>query len=115
VGSVCIEFFGIQPDGKVQIPWSAWQSKDVFRSFAETLAAAIPGAICYETPKTWTVSKDQKKRLDVVEILSATAAIRAALEEMNARLHAFRQAAEQRVALSKFTRLQFDSWDMPKN
>jgi hypothetical protein len=94
VGGVCVEFFGIQPDGKVQIPWSAWQSKDVFRSFAETLAAAIPGAICYETPKTWTVSKDQKKRLDVVELLSATPAIRLGLEEMNAKLKGFNEAAE---------------------
>ncbi len=94
VGSVCVEFFGIQPDGKVQIPWSAWQSKDVFRSFAETLAAAIPVAICYETPKTWTVSKPQKKRLDVVELLSATAAIRSGLEEMNAKLKGLSVASE---------------------
>jgi hypothetical protein len=94
VGSVCVEFFGIQPDGKVQIPWSAWQSKDVFRSFAETLAAAIPGAICYETPKTWTVSKPQKKRLDVVELLSASEAMRSALKNMNATIKGLRQAAE---------------------
>ncbi len=94
VGSACVEFFGILPDGRVEIPWSGWQSKDIFRSFAETVAAAIPGAVCYETPKTWTVSKPDKKRLYVLELLSATDAIRSGLQEMNAKLCRLRAAAE---------------------
>jgi DNA-damage-inducible protein J len=45
----------VEPDGRVQVPWSLDGRKDEFRAFAETLAAGIPGALVYETPKQWNV------------------------------------------------------------
>lgn len=83
VGGACVEFFGVQPNGRVEIPWSAGGRKDVLKSFAKTVADAIPGAVCYETPKTWTVAMPQKQRVHVANLLTALPAIRVALTEMS--------------------------------
>lgn len=86
VGGTTLELLGIQRDGLVEIPWSIGGEKDAFRGFAETLAAAIPGAIVYETPKLWVVSKAGKRRVNVLELLEAAAALRLALESLRADL-----------------------------
>lgn len=52
---VTIEALGIETDTTVQIPWRIGPYKQEFRSFAETLAAALPGGTVYETEKMWRV------------------------------------------------------------
>ena len=73
-----------------EIPWSIGGKKDAFKGFAETLAAAIPGAIVYKTPKHGVVSKAAKRRLNLVEVLDAAPALRPALETLHAELLAGR-------------------------
>jgi HNH endonuclease len=84
-GGTTVEF-GVQRDGSVEIPWSISGRKDALRRFAETLAAAIPGAIVYETPKLWNVSKADKRRINVLELLDATPTLRLALERLHSEL-----------------------------
>ena len=84
VGASTIEFMAVEPNGDVHIPWSIGGRKDMFRSFAEKLAEGIPGAIAYETPKQWNVAKVGKKLLNVLELLDSSAAVRTALEILNA-------------------------------
>jgi hypothetical protein len=79
-----IEFMVVEPNSDVHIPWSIGGRKDTFRSFAEKLAEGIPGAIAYETPKQWNVAKVGKKLLNVLELLDSSAAVRTALEILNA-------------------------------
>ena len=86
VGGETLEIVGVQRDGLCEVPWSIGGAKDAFKGFAETLAAAIPEAIFYETPKTWTVSKPGKKRVDVLELLAASAALPTALERLRSDL-----------------------------
>ena len=86
VGGACITFFGVLPDGTVEIPWSIGPEKDLFRDFAEAIAGALPGAEYYDTPKIWSVSKANKERFQVAELLGAADAIRSALEVMHAKL-----------------------------
>ena len=50
-GDTTLELLGVQRDGLVEIPWSSGGEKNAFKGFAETLAAAIPEAIVYESPK----------------------------------------------------------------
>jgi hypothetical protein len=83
VGPSTIEFIGVQPDGLVEIPWSVEGKKQLFRNFAETLAAGIPGAIAYATAKQWVVVKPDKKRLNLMELLHDLPAVKAALEILN--------------------------------
>ena len=91
VGSTVLEVLGIQLDGLVEIPWSIGGKKDAFKGFAETLSAAIPGAIIYETPKHWVVSKAAKRRVNLLEVLEAAPTLRQALETLHAELLADRQ------------------------
>jgi hypothetical protein len=84
-GGTTVEL-GVQRDGLVDIPWSISGRKDAFRGFAETLAAAIPGAIVYETPKLWNVSKADKRRINVSELLEAAPTLRLALERLHSEL-----------------------------
>jgi hypothetical protein len=79
-----IEFMAFEPNGDVHIPWSIGGRKDTFRRFAEKLAEGIPGAIAYETPKQWNVAKVGKTLLNVLELLDSSAAVRTALEILNA-------------------------------
>ena len=81
-----LDVVGIQPNGLCEIPWSVDDAKHAFRDFAEKLAASIPGAIFYETPKTWTVSKSGKKRVSVLELLDAAPAMRQGLEVLHSSL-----------------------------
>jgi 5-methylcytosine-specific restriction endonuclease McrA len=86
VGTDWINVMGIEPDGSLQIPWFVGEHKKQFRSFAETLAAGIPGAVAYETPKMWRVAKPGKQRLHVLELLDHPTAFRAALEVLHTAL-----------------------------
>ena len=79
-----IEFMAVEPNGDVHIPWSIGGRKEMFRSFAEKLAKDIPGAIAYETPKLWNVAKGGRKLLNVLDLLDSSAAVRTALEILNA-------------------------------
>ena len=90
VGGSRLELLGVQRDGLVEIPWSIGGEKDAFKDFAETLAAAIPGATVYETPKLWVVSKPGKRRVSVLELLQASTALRPALERLRSELLAGR-------------------------
>jgi hypothetical protein len=78
-GDTTLELLGVQRDGLVEIPWSSGGEKNAFKDFAETLAAAIPGAIVYETPKLRIMSKPGKRRVNVLELLEAAPALRSAL------------------------------------
>jgi len=86
VGGVTLGLLGVQRDGLIDIPWSIGDKKEAFRDFAQTLAAAIPGAIVYETPKLWVVSKAGKRRVNVLELLDAAPALRLALETLRSNL-----------------------------
>jgi hypothetical protein len=86
VNDVTVELFGINSNGEVNIPWFIGEQKANFRSFAEKIARAIPDAICYETPRTWSVTKPHKNLVNVLELLDASAAVRIALDELNAAL-----------------------------
>lgn len=90
VGGTALEVLGVQRDGLVEIPWSVDGKKDAFKGFAETLTAAIPGAIVYETPKHWVVSKAAKRRVSLLEVLEAAPTLRRALEALHAELLADR-------------------------
>ncbi|MGO4127685.1 HNH endonuclease [Inquilinus sp. YAF38] len=87
VGGRTLRVLGIEADGGIQIPWSIGDAKDRFRDFAETLAAAIPGAIVYETPKMWRVGR-RGERITVRDILDAPDGLRAALRVLNEALRA---------------------------
>ena len=82
-GSETLYVVGVTPDGLCEVPWHIGGAKNSFRVFAETLAAGISDAIFYETPRTWTVSKPGKKRLDVLELLDAAPVVREALARLN--------------------------------
>jgi hypothetical protein len=86
VGTTVMEILGVQRDGLVEIPWSIGVRKSTFKSFAEMLAAGIPGAIVYETPKHWVVSKVAKRRLNLLEVLEAAPTLRRALETLHSEL-----------------------------
>lgn len=86
VGDAKLALLGIQRDGLVEISWAIGGAKDAFRAFAVTLAAAIPDAVVYETPKLWIVSKPGKQRVHVLELLEAAAALRIALQGLRSRL-----------------------------
>ncbi len=83
VGGITIEFMAVEPNGDVKLPWSIGGEKDLFRGFAERLAEGIPVAEVYETPKLWNVSKANKKSLNILELLDASATIRPALVLLN--------------------------------
>ena len=82
VGDEDLDIIGVQKDGLCEIPWSIGGAKDAFKGFAETLAAGIPGAVFYETAKMWVVSKPDKKRINLLELLEALPALRRGLEEL---------------------------------
>ena len=88
VNGETLKVIGVEPEGVCQVPWSIGGAKDRFRIFAETLAAGIPGAISYGTPRTWTVAKAGKKRLDILELLNAASALQEALAGLKSELEA---------------------------
>jgi len=87
VGAETLAILGIEADGGIQIPWDIGDAKDRFRGFAETLAAAIPGAIAYETPKMWRVGR-RGEPINVRDLLNASDGFRAALQQLNEALKA---------------------------
>lgn len=86
-GGATLAILGVQQNGLVAIPWMISGRKDAFRSFAETLAPAIPGATVYETPKLWNVSKADKQQINVLELLDEAVVLRLALEKFRSELH----------------------------
>ncbi len=86
VGDVTLELFGIEPDGIVHVPWFISEHKAIFRSFAEYVAQAIPGSVARETKKLWVVSKADKSRVSVLELLDASTLVKAALDKLHATL-----------------------------
>jgi 5-methylcytosine-specific restriction endonuclease McrA len=89
VGGIATEIFGVDRNADVHIPWAIHGQKDKFRNFAENIAKAIPGAIAYETPKSWNVSKFAKKFVKIEELLDASQFIHMALEELHTALRRF--------------------------
>ncbi len=75
--------FVISRDGGVDTSYN-FNRKEETRSFAERLAAAIPGALAKETPKTWYVArrKSDGSLLTVWDLLEHKEGCRAALEAL---------------------------------
>ena len=95
VNDILVQIFGIDPNGDVHIPWAIGEQKEHFRSFTQDVAAAIPGAIAYESPRMWIVGKASKEKVTIIELLKAAPSVRAAL----ARLHeALRQITADPMA-----------------
>ncbi len=88
VGGSTVEFLAVEPDGRLQIPWSLGGRKAEFRSFAEALATGIAGAIIYETPKLWNVVLADKKPLGLLQLLDTLGTLRLALEALHTALEA---------------------------
>jgi hypothetical protein len=65
--------------------------KDLMRSFAYALAAAIPDTVVRETPKSWIVKKRNGKFFTIWDVLEYQSGIRSAFEELN---KALRQAGD---------------------
>lgn len=84
-GREALAILGITPDGGVEIPWDIAGYKQKFRPFAEAVAAAIPGAVAYETPKMWRVRKDGHN-VTVTDLLEVAPILRAALANLHAAL-----------------------------
>lgn len=83
-----LSVFGIEPDGKAQVPWWIGPHKRHFQPFAEAVAAAVPGAVAYETPRMWCVRKTgcnprSRQNLTVTDLLDAAPAIKSALSALN--------------------------------
>jgi hypothetical protein len=83
---------GFERSGTVQIPWAIGDAKAAFRAFTEAVAAVIPGAVSYETPKMWRVGRGGKQPLLVEEILEAGKAIRDALAQLETELAGLAQS-----------------------
>ena len=84
-GGEILNVVAVNADGTCEIPWSIGGAKKAYRRFAEILAEGIPNAVAYETPKTWTV-RAKGKRIDIVELLDAAPALRAAIEALQPEL-----------------------------
>lgn len=82
IGNRTLDVLGFERSGAVQIPWWIGDAKAAFRGFAESVAAVVPGAAAYETPKTWTVRHTEKRPVDVQELLLAAKVLRNALARL---------------------------------
>ncbi|HUN82490.1 MAG TPA: hypothetical protein VMV81_13380, partial [Phycisphaerae bacterium] len=73
--------FVIMQDGVVETGWTSGH-KELAKPYSESLAAAIPGAVVKETPKTWYVlrKKSDGKFLTVLDLIDNAPACRRALE-----------------------------------
>ena len=78
--------FVISSNGRVDTDYTQGQ-KDVLKSFATALTAAIPNTFAQETQKKWYVKKRDGSFLTVWDILDNQPGCRAALEELNQILH----------------------------
>jgi len=86
-GNETIIPIGATRTGDVEIPWFIGPHKAAFRPFAEYIAAAIPGAVVRETPKTWSVRMAGGRKIALPELLAAEVAVVRALRELSKRLH----------------------------
>ena len=87
-----VQFFGVQSDLNVQVPWSTNVTKQNLREFAEYLAAGIPGAVVHETPKLWNVCRPPNKNVRLESLLHHPDEVRKAVAVLYSRLT--RAAAE---------------------
>lgn len=86
VGGFTVQFFGVQPDLAVQVPWATNAPKQNLREFAEFLAAGIPEAVVRETPKLWNVGFPPEKTVRFESLLNRPDEVRQAIEVLHARL-----------------------------
>lgn len=86
VGNRTLHVLGFERSGAVHIPWWIGDAKAAFRGFAEDVASVLPGAVAYETPKTWTVRHAGKRPIHVQELLLAAKAVKDALARLEADL-----------------------------
>lgn len=84
VREASLSVFGIEASGGVHVPWSIGTHKVAFRNFAISLAAAMPDATAYETPKLWSVRKANRTLISISEILGADQAVTGALRRLRA-------------------------------
>lgn len=84
VGDLRVQPFWVYQDGIVDTV-IGFSEKKLMRPFAEKLAAAIPGTVAKETPKTWYVSrkKSDGAKLTVWDVLDHADGVRAALETLH--------------------------------
>jgi len=83
--SATIDALGIEADATVQIPWWIGPYKREFRSFAERLAAALPGGTAYETEKMWRV-RCFGRTPSISEVMHDPEAVRAAFTALKCAL-----------------------------
>ena len=75
-GNKRLGLLGISPVGDVDVPWQIAGEKDWFKSFAESIAQAVPDSILYETPRMWRVDGCGSARGQItVEELVGTARV----------------------------------------
>lgn len=88
VAGITATFMGVEPNGGVHIPWSiqddqgAIDGRQLFRRFVKVLEEGIPGITARETARMWNVTRIDKKRLDVLELLDRPTVVRAALDAL---------------------------------
>ncbi len=82
VGDLRVQPFWFYQNGIVD---TGVGQKQLMRPFAEKLAAAIPGTVAKETPKTWYVprQKSDGTKLTVWDVLNHAEGVRAALETLH--------------------------------
>jgi hypothetical protein len=82
VGDLRVQPFWFYQNGIVD---TGIGQKQLMRPFAEKLAAAIPGAVAKETPKTWYVPrvKSDGTKLTIWDVLDHAEGVRAALEALH--------------------------------
>jgi hypothetical protein len=88
VGDQKVQFFGVEPDLAVQVPWSTNTSKEHLQRFAASLAQGIPGAILRETPKLWNVHVPPERTVSLRLLLENKEVVRVALEALHCVLKA---------------------------
>lgn len=88
VGTQRVQFFGVEPDLAVQVPWSTNTPKEHVRRFAAALAQGIPGANLRETLKLWNVDVPPERTVSLGLLLENEEVVRAALEALHCVLEA---------------------------
>ena len=78
-----MQFFGVEPDLAVQVPWSTNTPKEHLQRFAAALAQGILGATLHETPKLWNVHVPPERTVSLKLLLENTEVVRVALEALH--------------------------------
>jgi hypothetical protein len=88
VGDQKVQFFGVEPDLAVQVPWSTNTPKEHLHRFAAALAEGIPGATLHETPKLWNVHVPPDRTVSLRLLLENKQIVRVALKALHCVLKA---------------------------